>query len=58
MVGLIYDPFTDILAASTRNGATLKLSVGSIAVFSNHDVDIDAAENMIIPNIIEADHFQ
>ncbi len=27
-VGLEYDPFTDELSAATRNGATLKLSVG------------------------------
>jgi hypothetical protein len=37
LVGLIYDPETDILSASTRNGATLELKIGSIGIFTNMD---------------------
>jgi hypothetical protein len=33
--GLVYDPFTDVLAASTRNGATLKLDTGVLGFFSD-----------------------
>jgi hypothetical protein len=34
-VGLVYDPFTDILSAATRNGATLELVVGTVGLFSD-----------------------
>ncbi len=48
MVGLEYDPFTDILSAATRNGATLKLEIGALGLFSNEKLKIKS-----IPNIIE-----
>jgi hypothetical protein len=34
LVGLEYNPWTDILSAATRNGATLKLEVGAIGFFT------------------------
>ncbi len=39
LVGLEYDPWTDVLAASTRNGATLKLEVGSFGIFSENPIE-------------------
>jgi hypothetical protein len=37
LVGLVYDPVTDVLAASTRNGATLKLKIGTVGYFSSEE---------------------
>jgi hypothetical protein len=47
-VGLEYDPFTDVMSASTRNGATLKLEVGGIGLFTN-----EANYNYELPKIVE-----
>jgi hypothetical protein len=43
LVGLVYDPFTDILSASTRNGATLDLKVGVLGVFSKRKYSVRTA---------------
>jgi hypothetical protein len=36
-VGLVYDPASDVLSASTRNGATLKLQIGVTGLFTNKE---------------------
>jgi hypothetical protein len=33
-VGLVYDPFTDDLSASTRNGATITLKIRALGIFT------------------------
>jgi hypothetical protein len=40
LVGLEYDPFNDVLSAATRNGATLKLEVGAIGLFSSEKLKL------------------
>jgi len=35
LVGLEYDPWADSLCASTRNGATLEMKVGTIGIFTD-----------------------
>jgi hypothetical protein len=37
-VGLVYDPKEDMLSASTRNGAKLKLRINAIAYFSKDEI--------------------
>jgi hypothetical protein len=51
-VGLIYDPFKDMLSADTRNGATLKLKVGAVGYFAEKELSKN-----VIPDIQEIDHF-
>jgi hypothetical protein len=41
LVGLEYDPYNDVLAASTRNGATLKLEIGTLGIFSEEAVQLE-----------------
>jgi hypothetical protein len=41
LVGLEYDPFTDVLAANTRNGATLKLEIGTLGIFSENKLNLE-----------------
>jgi hypothetical protein len=50
-VGLVYDPFLDTLSAKTRNGATLKLKVGTVGYFSESTM-----ERKTIPTVHEDSH--
>jgi hypothetical protein len=51
-VGLIYDPFKDTLSAKTRNGATLKLKIGTIGYFADGTI-----KKKSIPDVQENDHW-
>jgi hypothetical protein len=50
LVGLEYNPWTDTLSASTRNGATLKLDVCAIGLFTD-------VEPVIKPWLLNKDDF-
>jgi hypothetical protein len=46
-VGLEYNPSTDILSAATRNGATLKLQIGTIGYFSKQELSMHNLDYLI-----------
>ncbi|HYT42846.1 MAG TPA: reverse transcriptase domain-containing protein [Methylomirabilota bacterium] len=51
--GLEYDPFKDSLSAATRNGATLKLEIGAIGMFSDNLLDRPS-----LPDIVEHSYLE
>jgi hypothetical protein len=58
LVGLVYNPFTDVLSASTRNGATMELVSGAYSFFSEETCAKGLIPFTLPKDIIELDFSQ